>query len=263
MGKEALRIIEAGGFPTPAGEFVDIGDQVRRAAAGTRSYAPESTLPSTPRGGKETRFEVTNESTLCAARRLVAEGLNPAALNFASARHPGGGFLSGARAQEESLCRSSALYACLVNNPMYALHRARSDAMYTHHVIYSPDVPVFRDDYGELLADPYFCSFLTCPAVNAKVVLERDPSRGPAIRAAMGARIERVLQVSAVHGHDTLILGAWGCGVFGNDCRQVAELFHHSLTGGFQGAFARVVFAVLDSSSERRFIQPFFDRFGV
>jgi len=153
--------------------------------------------------------------------------------------------------------------ACLINNPMYALHRARLDAMYTDYVIYSPDVPVFRDDHGALLADPYFCSFLTCPAVNAKVVLERDRSRGPVIRAAMGARIERVLQVSVVHGHDTLILGAWGCGVFGNDCRQVAELFHRSLTSGFHGAFARVVFAVLDSSSERRFIQPFLDRFGV
>jgi len=88
-------------------------------------------------------------------------------LNFASATHPGGGFLSGARAQEEYLARSSGLYACIRDNPMYAFHRSRSDPHYTNYAVYSPEVPVFRSDDGSLLDEPYTVGIITSPAVNA------------------------------------------------------------------------------------------------
>jgi len=134
--------------------------------------------------------------------------------------------------------------------------------MYTSYAIYSTDVPVFRTDEGALLAKPYLCSFITCPAVNAEVVLERDPSRRPQIRTAMAERVRRVLTIAALHEHEALVLGAWGCGVFGNDCREIAELFHESLAKEFHGVFAHVVFAILDWSEERRFIGPFRQVFG-
>jgi len=65
-------------------------------------------------------------------------GLRPAALNFANGIHPGGGFLHGARAQEEALCRSSALYETLVGDPMYVYHAARPRPDSSDWVIYSP-----------------------------------------------------------------------------------------------------------------------------
>jgi uncharacterized protein (TIGR02452 family) len=89
------------------------------------------------------------------------------------------------------------------------------------------------------------------------VALERDPARRAEVRAALVRRIARVLATAALHGHTALILGAWGCGVFRNDPAEVAELFAAALAGPFHGAFAEVVFAVLDSSPERRFIGPF------
>src|SRR5262249_17755566 len=144
---------------------------------------------------------VTNETTLAAASRLTTAGRSPVALNFASARHPGGGFLGGARAQEESLARASALYACLEGNPLYAWHETHRNPFYTDYAIYSPHVPVFRADSGVLLDEPYFCAFITCPAVNARVALERDPACRPAIRSAMAQRIERVLAIAAAHNH--------------------------------------------------------------
>jgi uncharacterized protein (TIGR02452 family) len=230
---------------------------VARSVEGTCSYPPDASLPRTPLGDKQMRIEVINESTLAAAWSLVREGHRPVALNFASAKHPGGGFLGGARAQEESLARSSGLYACLNGNPMYTFHHARSDALYTDYAIYSPDVPVFRDDEGGLLDQPYLCSFITSPAPNAKVVLERDRRRRAEIRDAMDRRIRKVLAIAAARGHEALVLGAWGCGVFGNDSQEVAELFQRALGYHFQGVFTRVVFAVLDWSEERRFIGPF------
>jgi uncharacterized protein (TIGR02452 family) len=262
-GRETLRILEAGRYTNATGTVVEIAHMVAHSVAGTCSYPPEVSLPAIPLGDKPTRIEVANESTLAAALRLVEEGHRPAALNFASARHPGGGFLSGARAQEESLCRASGLYACIQGNAMYDAHKAISDAMYTDYVIYSPDVPVFRDDEGKLLDQPYLCSFLTSPAPNAKVLLERDRGRRSELSRVLERRIRKVLAVAATHGHEALALGAWGCGVFGNDSGEVAELFRRALTSHFQGVFARIIFAVLDWSEERRFIGPFERVFGT
>jgi uncharacterized protein (TIGR02452 family) len=257
MGREADRILAAGHYTTEAGAVVRLADALERAVQGTRSYAPEDSVPRACPGEMPTAFEVVNETTLAAARRLVAAGHRPVALNFASAKHPGGGYRSGARAQEESLARSSGLVPCLVGNPMYERHRWLGDALYTDSAIYSSDVPVFRADDGTLLAEPYLCAFITCPAVNAKVVLARSPGRRGQVRDAMASRIDRVLRIAAAHGHDAAVLGAWGCGVFGNDPREIAGLFRQALDGPFAGVFARVAFAVVDWSDERRFIGPF------
>jgi uncharacterized protein (TIGR02452 family) len=262
LGRETVRILEAGRYQSPAGKTVPIGDLLRRAVQGTRSYPPDQALPEVPAGSKPARIEVENETTLTAARCLVEAGLRPLALNFASATNPGGGFLGGARAQEESIARSSGLYACLVGQAMYEFHRARHDPMYSHYAIYSPDVPVFRTDDGTLLEEPYLCSFITCPAVNAKVVREGKPAGRAEIRETMRDRMAKVLAIAALQGYDTLVLGAWGCGAFGNDSQEVAELFREALTGRFGGVFLRAVFAITDWSEDSRFIGPFRGAFG-
>ncbi len=263
LGHETLQILQDGAYTAPSGHRVDLREAIARARANTHTCPPEQEVPPIGSGQYATQITVTNASTLEAARRLVAAGHRPVALNFASARHPGGGFLSGARAQEESLARSSALYACLHGNPMYAWHETHRDPFYTDYVLYSPDVPVFRTDSGELLDEPYLCTFVTCPAVNAKVALERDPTCRPAIRTVMARRIERVLAIAAAQHAMHLILGAWGCGAFGNDPHEIATLFHAALGGPYQGVFAEVVFAILDWSSTRTFIGPFEHMFGA
>ena len=178
-------------------------------------------------------------------------------LNFASAVNPGGRFLGGAIAQEEYLARSSGLYACLREQPFYARHHAQADPLYTDAAIYSPAVPVIRDDDGEaLIAAPYRCAMLTCAAPHADGVIERDRTRRPEIEAALTRRIARVFAIGQMHGHDSLVLGAWGCGAFGNDGAQVARLFAERIAAS-GGAFARIDFAILDGSKTQRFITPF------
>lgn len=176
---------------------------------------------------------------------MVANSENVCALNFASARKPGGGFLGGAIAQEESLCRASALFACIDGNDMYRRNAHLSGGFYTNYAIYSPNVPVFKDDEGELLDEPHFCSFITAPAVNAGVL--RDEERA-AVPGEMAKRIEKVLAIAAHHGHDTLVLGAWGCGVFRNDPEMIADAFRSALVTRFAGVFGRVAFAIYDRS---------------
>jgi uncharacterized protein (TIGR02452 family) len=262
LGQQAVLISRTGTYASPSGRTIDLRRDLEAAVAGTVAYPPNTRLPDPTPGNRVTRFEVTNVTTLAAGLRLAGEASRACALNFASAKHPGGGFLGGSRAQEESLARSSALYACIEGSPMYAYHQRSGDPMYSHYALYSPDVPVFRDDDGQLLERPWLCSFITCPAVNAKVTLGRDPHAGPAIREAMRERVHRVLAIAAAHGHENLVLGAWGCGVFGNDPAEIATLFREAFDDNFRGVFDRVVFAVLDSSGDGRVLAPFRDAFA-
>lgn len=258
-GQEAVQIIRQGAYRAPSGQMVNVADLIEHAVQGTVSYPPDRPLPQTHIGPYQTRIEVANETTLAAARRLLASGQHPVALNFASATQPGGGFLSGARAQEEYLARSSGLYACLQMHPMYGYHRARHDALYTDYVIYAPAVPVLRADDGTLLETPYTVGMITSPAVNAAAL---PPARRAEIGPAMWQRILKVLAAGIAHGHDSIVLGAWGCGAFGNDGAEIALLFRQALEENFRGAYSQVIFAVLDWSREKRFIVPFQRAFG-
>ncbi|AOR36888.1 TIGR02452 family protein [Streptomyces fodineus] len=249
IAAETEAIVAAGRYRAPDGCEVCVAAEIEAARDGTRMFGPEPV--SVPQGlsgpAADTVFEVTGESSLEAARRLT--GAPVAVLNFASARNPGGGYLNGAQAQEEALCRASALYACLLRaREFYDHHRAHRDAFYSDRVIHSPAVPVFRDDRGRLLTEPYLAGFLTAAAPNAGVVRRTEPERAAGLPGALAVRAERVLETAAAHGYRRLVLGAWGCGVFQNDPAQVAGAFRALLGPGgrFAGTFAHVVFGVLD-----------------
>ncbi|WNG43536.1 TIGR02452 family protein [Archangium minus] len=266
VAKETVRIVEQGEYVTPSGRTVSLREEVAQAARGTVLYRPGDfeALASTPSGGGAPRIEVTPEKTGAASRRLIeAEGVaRVLALNFASAKNPGGGFLGGAKAQEEDLARCSALYNCLLTQPdYYTLNREEPSMLYTDHLIYSPDVPFFRDEQLELLERPFRVSIITAPAPNAGEALKRDPGSRPRIREVLEARALNVLRVAAHHGHRTLVLGAWGCGVFRNDPREVAEAFARGLAA-LPGAFERVVFAVYERNGEGPNLRAFREHFG-
>lgn len=252
--QESRTAFEAERYTLDDGTEVDLGAPLAEMRNGTRLYDPEGAadLPSTA-GRFATRFEVTGESTLAATMRLAdgveGSGRAVAALNFASARKPGGGVANGAQAQEESLARSSALYDSLTRCPeFYEYHRQHESLLYSDRVIYSPSVPVFRDDRGRWLRRPVPIAFLTSAAPNRRMMERNQSEPTGSIPAVLRARARAVLAVAAAEGADRLVLGAWGCGVFGNHPPEVAAAFaEHLLEGGeFAGAFAQVAFAVLD-----------------
>jgi uncharacterized protein (TIGR02452 family) len=238
------------------------------AVRGTVVYRPEkleallAALPAT--ASSPAQIEVTTETTAEAGRRLaqVERVARVVALNFASAKNPGGGFLGGAKAQEEDLARCSGLYACLREQHVYYdANRRESSLLYTDHMIYSPDVPFFRDDRLRLLEDPFLLSMITAPAPNAGAALARDPSLATQLRDVLTTGAHKVLAVAAAQQHRCLVLGAWGCGVFRNDAAQVASAFAQALDDGrFRGAFDRVLFAVYDPGGKN--LRAFERQFG-
>jgi uncharacterized protein (TIGR02452 family) len=252
LGRSAVEAAENGYYINEAGVKVNWSEMVKTAVASKRSIPPEKILPEHPSFSfPETSVRVTNETTLMAGRRMVESGLKPLALNFANGIQPGGGFLSGARAQEEAICRSSCLYHTLRGDPMYAEHAKRPYPDSTGWAILSPDVPVFRTDGGKPLDKPWLLSFITCAAPYAPVIGQ------PQSRLLLKKRIHRILAIAAAYNYNTLILGAWGCGAFGNDPQTTALDFREAIENDFRGAFSGIVFAITDWSPERKFLTPF------
>ena len=257
LGRSAVEAAVEGRYVNGTGKKVDWSRDVQAACSAKVSIPPGAPLPAHERPPlPETRIQVSNETTLGASRRLVESGLRPLALNFANGIHPGGGFLGGARAQEEVLCRSSALYKTIIDNRMYKEHRQRSRPDSTDWAIYSPDVPVFRADEGTELEQPWLLSFITCAAPYAPTIGQSEAAD------LLQIRIHRVLAIAKAYGHSALVLGAWGCGAFGNDPHRTATDFRHALENDFSGTFSDIVFAITDWSPERKFLVPFRDVFA-
>lgn len=257
LGKSAVQHIIQGTYVNTAGVTVDWSQAIQQARALSHSIPPDEPLPATARvAPSPTRVQVANETTLTAAERLTRSGAGLVlALNFANGIHPGGGFLQGARAQEEVLCRSSALYATLAGDPMYAAHQRRPLPDSTDWAIYSPLVPVFRDDDGTPHDAPWLLTILTCAAPYAPRV--GQPRSGELLHQ----RIHRVLAIAHAMGHDALVLGAWGCGAFGNDPQRTAQSFRSILEEAFPRAFDDIVFAITDGSPQRATLGAFRDVF--
>lgn len=171
-------------------------------------------------------------------------------LNFASATKPGGGFQNGAQAQEESLARSSTLYPTLRTSEAQHFYRNHNedDPYYTHSIVYSPNVEIFRTDSGEL-SEPVTVNVVTCAAVNAGELRKQHagPQKGieNIIRSIMSERMARILYSFEIKGTRNVVLGAFGAGIFRNDVDVVAAIWAELLNGRFSASFDRVIFAII------------------
>ena len=253
IAQETLKIQQQGFYVAPNGKRIDISELQKRSV--DKSYVL------TPKQGEElvkelistdnvvnTTYKVVNQSTVQAIIEAAATGKKVASLNFASAKNPGGGFLSGAVAQEEALAISSGLYNTLIrhDDTFYKTNREFRSMMYTDYAIYSPDVVFFRAPDFRLLDRSVNSSVLTSPAVNMKQVREKGEDVGQA-KAVMKNRMRLCLAILAKEKNDVVILGAYGCGVFGNDSVEVARWWRELLIEEkHEVHFTAVVFAVLD-----------------
>ncbi|KIM72327.1 hypothetical protein PILCRDRAFT_829824 [Piloderma croceum F 1598] len=228
------------------------------------------------RRSQQSHISILEISTLRCARLLTnilrlrpANSRKVGVLNFASATKPGGGFLNGAQAQEESIARSSTLYPTLVSHVAREFYEIHNDdptnAFYTHSIIYSPDVEVFRDDDGGW-TKPMSIEVLTCAAVNAGEVrgtrnsVPAGQSTEGRIRSVMGERMARILYLFEKKGVRNLVLGSFGTGVFRNDVDAIAQIWADLLSGPsarFGKSFDRVMFAIMGRQTFVEFEESF------
>lgn len=142
-------------------------------------------------------------------------------LNFASYTTPGGGFLTGARAQEESLCHHSILYPIIGSTrfeEFYTFNRDnRNNSLYTDRAIYTPDV-IFMINHKE-----YKAGVITCASPNT--CHRNDPYFLKINSESLESRINFIYKIANKERPNILILGAFGCGVFGQNPKEVATIF--------------------------------------
>ncbi|THH27819.1 hypothetical protein EUX98_g6371 [Antrodiella citrinella] len=265
IAESTLDAVDAGSYLA-----YDIKDDIVSSKRGTRYYAPDSLLSTwsssqAPTPALPNNVSLVEISTLEGSRLLASmHGTSPqkiGVLNFASAMKAGGGFRSGAQAQEESLARSSSLYATLQTSTaqqFYTTHnRNAKGGYYSHAMIYSPGVVLMKDDRGDW-AEPLKVDILTCAAVNAGRARQTLWGRTAGakeevkIEAAMRERMGRILYLFETQGVKDVVLGSFGTGVFRNDVSTVAKIWVDLLLvpgARFAGSFDNLVFAVLGTET--------------
>lgn len=182
-------------------------------------------------------------------------------LSFADPVHPGGAVQNGAEGQECSLCRRSSLLLSLESEEaarFYRYNRSLRDDMFSDAMILTPNVEVFKDAKGELLDKPFVVSVLSCSAPLLRHGLKGRSEKE--YTDLLYHRICSILKCAADWGYKSIILGAFGCGAFGNDAALVSDLFHKAIKEhGYSVPrfFRRIVFAVPDHSSDQRTLREF------
>ncbi len=182
-------------------------------------------------------------------------------LNFASAYKPGGGFLNGAMAQEEAIAYCSNLYTQLCNGgeKFYEIGNSCDTKAYKHCMLYSY-VTVFKDNSYNLVK-PRKINVLTSAAVNrgGMIANGEDVSNTNKI---MYRRMRYILELFMKQGNRSIVIGAFGCGVFQNNNVEIAEIWKKLLYDeGYIYYFDRVIFTVLeDSNNSFSVFNDVFDR---
>lgn len=166
-----------------------------------------------------------------------------AVLNFSSYKNPGGGFIGGSKAQEECLCGESFLYNVLSKktSEFYDWNNwNKNRALYRNRGMFTPGVVFERG------SERAACGVITCAAPNFSAAREYQNVSRDENSEALRDRIRFVLDIAQENEVNTLILGAYGCGVFGQSAREVAEIFKEYLLKGSYD-FEQVIFAIPES----------------
>ena len=261
--QSTTRCIKNGGYTTPSGKVIrfDLSDMLERGKCFQKAI-PAVDAPAVPGG---TTIMVERGDCVDTTGRLVKEGYRPLLLNFASGGHPGGGVETGARAQEESICRRSTLtrsifsfYAESAERYGYPLTAGEHYPIASRFsAIYSPSVTFFREGREcAFMEEPFDAAVVTCAALNLsgryEIRLTRDGRMPQVALDITRDKIRTIFRIGLLYGHDALVLGAFGCGAFHNTPDQVARLFHEVIEEPeFKDKFRLITFSILDDHNSR------------
>lgn len=226
-------------------------EDIKKSAANTKMYEDDAYMIQDLDSNKPNIYVCDKDSISAALDEASKTNFekNPCILNFASFKSPGGKFLDGSSAQEECLCHESYLYNVLekYDATYYAPHRtkgATNRALYTNTALYTPNITFIHNDI-EFKAD-----VLTCAAPNYAAAHRYFGVDARENAETLYNRIEYVRYIMEDNNVQTAILGAFGCGVFGQDPNLVAQYMKDIFT---KSNIHTIVYAVPRGLNERNF----------
>ncbi|SEP75033.1 TIGR02452 family protein [Butyrivibrio sp. TB] len=244
-------------------------ESIRKARNGQKLILAGEPLPSFNRSRYTDRVSLTVSKKRTLEAAAAYKNMRVAVHNFASATNPGGGVTKGSTAQEECLCRCSALYEMLNTKEMwdgfYNPHRAASDPVHNDDIIYTPGVVVFKTDTSAPVTMPesewYEVDVITCAAPNLRDNPSNPYNQNDGMRKVKISdnelleihekRLRRILDVAAYNDEEVVVLGAFGCGAFQNKPEVVARAAANVI-GDYLNAFRIIEFAVYCSPRDLR-----------
>lgn len=257
--KHTTFLVQQGYYTNGKNQKIDLTD-VQGMVLNTKFYHSPCSVHHIPIINGETIVKVENIDCLLASEKLLKEGYHPAVLNMASRRNPGGGVQTGAGAQEENLFRRSNLFQSLYQFAPFADKYGLRSSKYQYPLdrnfggIYTPDATVFRgteQDGYPLLDEPYRMSFVSVAGIN-RPALESPERIAPELIAPVKNKIRTIFRIVLLHGHDSLVLGALGCGAFRNPPSHIARLFHEVMEEPeFKNKYRLLFFAILDDHNAK------------
>lgn len=170
---------------------------------------------------------------------------NVGVLIFASAKNPGGGVLNGSIAQEEAISYHTTWYSNAKLNSQFYLEKGAS-ALNTDNVSIANGFLLTDINHNEL-SSPKPIFFIACAAPNKTGIISQGLKiNDETIYHHLELRICKILQAAEENNVENLILGAFGCGVFGLDSKIVASLFKKNISSGiFSG---QIIFSIMDKN---------------
>ena len=258
--KNTIKLSGKGSYSTENGEYVALKN-IDKVISGSCFYSEEFSIGSANTIEDTTVVDVVNADCLEEGIRLLDLGYNPAILNMASRYNPGGGVTSGAGAQEETIFRRTNLFLSLYQYASYAEKYGLKKSKYQYPMdrnfggIYSPNVSIFRECEAKgykLMSQPREVSFITVAGINHPE-LDNNGMIIPELINVAKNKIRTILRIGLKHGHDSLVLGALGCGAFRNPPRHIARLFHEVIDEQeFKNKYKYIVFAILEDHNSHK-----------
>lgn len=273
--QNTVDIVQAKEYLTEAGVLIQLPDDIQMMHDTVLYSQQEDLISNKESAGRfKTKYEVVNMDCLRVVSKLVLEGLNPALLNLANGCVPGAGPI-GSVTQEEVIFRQTNIFRSLYQFDTIGLSfdvPQRSERYPLNERfggIYTPSVVMFREGEArgyKLKDDPICFSVISVAAIDSPY-LKDQYHLSDSDADITKDKIRTILRIGKAHNHDSLVLGAFGCGAFRNPPRHIASLFHIILSENeFYNQFQRIVFAIIEdknstsNNSEGNF-KPFFDEF--
>eukprot|EP01083_Nonionella_stella_P122106 367187_1 len=269
---------------------LSIRNELQHAIGYSRKNKPKPITDKTQRMYINTmQMATVNEDCIVIALKMKQLGYNPLVLNCANQNAPAAAICkySEEGTQEECIFKRTTIYLSLwphrYSNPLKPLKPyAPYDEIWKDDKDKKKQIPFYPmdDKYGGIysknvlvIRDSEEKGYALLPLNERRVIafisVAAEAHGGGGLVELTEKEVETykdkirtIYQIGFEHGHDCLVLGALGCGAFGNPPRTVAKLFHDVLVNEFNGCFQNVIFAIIwDHNSTPKLVETFTEFF--